>query len=107
MVDKAFVKEAVKKQNMTLIDIRSREELSEGMIPTAHSIPLGELHAALQLEPTQFEKRYGFPLPKKTDELIFYCQMGGRANRGASVASGLGYEKVHVYKGSYNNWCQS
>ena len=57
-------------EKYTLIDVREREELEHGMIPTAFNVPLSELHEALNMSPEDFKSLYGFDLPSKEGRVI-------------------------------------
>lgn len=48
---------------------------------------------ALNLKDEEFNTLFNRKKPSKSDEVIFSCLLGGRAQRGANVAVGLGYEK--------------
>lgn len=101
----------------TLIDVRSLDELKRtGVIPTSINIPrkfcrirnfpkskskpsslfssaVAEVVDALNLSDDQFKEKYDRTKPSKTSEVIFSCQLGGRAGRAAAAAVDLGYEK--------------
>jgi len=90
------------KEAYVLIDIRYEPELSYGMIPTAHHIPLPEIGEALQLSSSAFTKKYGFSVDKKV-KLIFYCRTGSRSQQATQIALQLGYNASN-YKGSIKEW---
>ena len=58
----------------------------------------------LALSPADFEARYGYPLPAKSDALVTHCMKGGRAGKAADALKAAGYTDVKVYQGSYNDW---
>jgi rhodanese-related sulfurtransferase len=48
---------------------------------------------ALNLNDEEFNTQFNRKKPAKNDEVIFSCLVGGRAQKGATVAVGLGFEK--------------
>ncbi|KAG5669947.1 hypothetical protein PVAND_000236 [Polypedilum vanderplanki] len=90
-----------------LIDVREPNELKEtGQIPTSINIPLGQLEDELKLSDSEFQAKYQRNKPNPSDELIFHCKLGGRAQKAAEAAIGLGFTNVKNYKGSWTDWAQ-
>lgn len=48
---------------------------------------------ALKLDSKKFNELYDREKPGLDDEIIFSCLLGGRAQKGATIAVGLGYKK--------------
>ncbi len=92
------------KEEYVLIDVREKEELSYGMLPTAHNIPLHELEYALDLVPEDFQKKYRFKKPEKEEKVIFYCRTGGRSSMATAFAEEHGYIHAMNYAGSIYDW---
>ncbi|KAG0238049.1 hypothetical protein BGW42_007603 [Actinomortierella wolfii] len=88
-------------KNYVLIDVREPGEVAQGVIPTSHHIPVGNLQEALTLEPKEFEARFGFKKFDKDDEVIFYCRSGRRSGIAFETAKSLGYNGVRNYAGSW------
>ncbi len=76
-----------------LIDVRSRDEAADGIIQGANVIPRGTL-----------EWRLAALHPNKTAPITFYCAAGSRSAMAASVAKGMGYERVRSIKGGFAAW---
>ena len=96
---------AVRDLKMVLIDVREPSETVEGTIPTARLIPLAEVSDALTRTPPEaFKKRYGFARPEFSDEIVFYCRSGKRADMACALADRNGYLNVVNYAGSYLDW---
>lgn len=93
------------KVDYLLIDVRNKDELIHGMIPTAKNIPLPEVEHALDLTPEAFEKKYHFKKPTKQDSLIFHCRSGGRSQQAAMIAENRGYQAKN-YAGSIWEWSE-
>lgn len=51
-----------------------------------------------------FELEFGFKMPQRqSDSLLFYCKLGGRAQKACSIAKSLGYQTI-CYPGSWIEW---
>ncbi len=87
-----------------LVDVREKDELVHGMIPTAQHLPLSQLKEAVSLAPTVFFSRYGFILPKD-EQVIVYCRSGSRSGKAASYLCSLGYPAKN-FKGSVLAWSE-
>ncbi|XP_053684047.1 rhodanese domain-containing protein CG4456-like isoform X2 [Sabethes cyaneus] len=88
-----------------LIDVRGADELAEtGQIPTSINIPLPTVEQALQLSDDEFKAKYGRTKPNPETEVIFHCKLGGRAQKAADMATGLGFKNARNYKGSWTEW---
>lgn len=92
------------KQEYRLIDVRERDEMAYGKIPTSVNIPLSELTVAFELSPKQCEERYGVAL-KKGERIIFYCRSGSRSQRATDYARSLGFSAEN-FKGSILSWSE-
>lgn len=92
-------------EKYTLIDVRERDELQHGMIPTAGNVPLSELHEALNMSAEDFKSHYGFDLPSKEERVIFHCRTGGRSAQAAEYAETLGFNAEN-YAGSIWEWAE-
>ena len=73
--------------NSVLIDVRSRQEYSEGHLPASSNIPLYEIE-------TQSVK-----LPKnKQNTIIVYCASGYRSRQAKEKLENMGYTNVYSLK---------
>ncbi|KAG0345504.1 hypothetical protein BG004_003668 [Podila humilis] len=90
--------------NPPLIDVRDYEECKNGIIPTAHVIPLSAFDDALAKDPETFKAEYGFSKFDKTDEVVIYCRSGRRSNLAFQQAKAQGYARVRNYPGSWNEY---
>lgn len=86
-----------------LIDVRERDELKHGVIPTSKNIPLSEFKKALLMSENEFIMKYNFEKPLKSELLIVYCRTGVRACEASKIAISLGYGAV-CYKESIWGW---
>ncbi|XP_028272881.1 thiosulfate:glutathione sulfurtransferase isoform X2 [Parambassis ranga] len=96
-----------KKQDLILIDVRTREEVAKGQIPGSINIPLDTVEAALIMHPEDFKAKYGINKPPlDAPELVFHCQMGKRGVAATSKAHELGYINACNYTGGYKEWSE-
>ena len=93
-------------KEIVLVDVREPFELSNGMIPTAHPIPLGQLPVALELPPSEFQKRFGFVKPSKSDRIVFYCRTGNRSTVATRMAQSKGFNAFN-FAGSVLEWSKA
>lgn len=94
-----------------LIDVREPGELLQtGRIPTAKSVPISSAPDAFFMNEEDFEVKFGFPRPKESDEVIFYCKAGVRSRQAALLAGQarpLFGGKIGNYSGSWLDWEQN
>lgn len=79
--------------NLTIVDVREREEFVQGHIPGAVFIPRGYLE--LQVEQHQ---------PNRQATLVVYCAGGVRSILAARNLQEMGYEDVISLTGGFNGW---
>lgn len=77
-----------------MIDVREPDEVIQGSIPSSVNIPLSVLPGALQMKKEEFEEKFGFAKPGRTQEIIFYCRSGVRAATAGEIARKNKYEKL-------------
>lgn len=80
-------------EDLTVVDIREREEFVQGYIPDAIFIPRG--HLELQIEQHQ---------PDREKPVVVYCAGGVRSALAARNLKEMGYEKVISLIGGFNGW---
>lgn len=56
------------------------------------------------MEGDAFKLRYGFDKPAPDAALVTSCKIGGRANKAGQALMALGYSRVQIYSGSFNDW---
>jgi rhodanese-related sulfurtransferase len=89
----------------TVLDIRRHDERSlYGTIPGTHHVPTDQLPAALQMEPEQWKRLYGFPKPQKEENIVMQCRTNRRAAWAAQLASDAGYGNCLVYRQGVYGW---
>ena len=76
------VKRFKETEGAVLLDVRTREEYSQGRIPGSINIPVQEMKKAESL------------LPEKETPLFVYCLSGGRSGQAVSMLKSMGYRNV-------------
>lgn len=81
-------------ENATVLDVRTDEECSEGIIPNAIQIDI--------------YKGQGFldevEVLDKTKTYFVYCRSGGRSAQACAVMNQLGFENTYNLMGGFTNW---
>ncbi|XP_053316814.1 thiosulfate sulfurtransferase/rhodanese-like domain-containing protein 3 [Spea bombifrons] len=99
------LKDLLADESVVLIDVREPWEVKEyGIIKGSINIPLGDLTAALQMSPNEFQEKYQKNIPDKSSKLVFSCLAGIRSERALGVASSLGFSSIHNYGGGFEDW---
>ncbi|XP_050704750.1 rhodanese domain-containing protein CG4456-like [Eriocheir sinensis] len=93
-------------KEVTLVDVRTREEVREqGQLP-GH-VPVQELEEALQLPEDTFQKKYGFPRPAPGDaSLVITCRSGRRVGVADGILKTKGFNSHKLYRGSFLEWTE-
>lgn len=80
-------------KNFHLIDVRDKEEFTEGHLPLAHHMSRGMIELLIhQL------------VSGKDQEIILYCGSGNRSVLAAESLQKMGYSNVHSMSGGYKGW---
>lgn len=82
----------LKEPNVVLIDVRTNEELAEGMIKDA-----------MQIDYTSKEFKSNLLKLDKTKTYLLYCAVGGRSNQGVKILTEQGI-KAYNLKGGITAW---
>lgn len=81
-------------KNAILLDVRTEDECSEGIIPNALQIDI--------------YKGQGFidevEILDKTKTFFVYCRSGGRSAQACAVMNQLGFENTYNLEGGFTNW---
>lgn len=82
--------------NVTLIDVRDKEEYQKGCIPGAIHLSRGML-----------EVKIVQMIPNKATEIVLYCGGGNRSALAADNLKKMGYTNVISMNDGYKGWLQS
>jgi len=77
--------------DVVLVDVRTDQEISRGVIPGARHIPLHLLTA-------RFEEI------DRSCAVVFYCQSGARSAQASAFLSAKGWREVYNLAGGMNAW---
>ena len=78
-----------------VLDVRTEGEFSEGYIPRAINMEIGEMSEE-EIEKLDKEKTY-----------LLYCRSGGRSSRAAQMLDFLGFKNVYNLEGGYMEWVKT
>lgn len=70
-----------------LVDVRSPQEFNEGHLNGAINIPEYEIRKRIRNE-----------IPKLNQQIVLYCQYGGRSQDALNIMTRIGYNNVYVLK---------
>jgi len=77
-----------------ILDVRTPEEVSEGMIPNANNIDIHKGQGFIdEIEKLDKSKNY-----------YVYCKSGGRSAQACSVMSQMGFENTFNLEGGFSEW---
>lgn len=85
-------KEMIKKENVKILDVRTKVEWNIGHHPDAIHIPNGDIT----------KKKINKYFNKK-DKIIVYCNTGQRARQASEKLKSYGYENVYYIAGTYKS----
>jgi len=77
----------------TVLDVRTNQEVSTGMIESAQHINV--LDADFETKVKDLDK---------TKPVYVYCKSGGRSNRAAKQMQALGFEQIYDLQGGMTAW---
>ena len=85
--------ELLKDPNVQLVDVRTPEEVSEGIINGANHINFFD---------ADFETQIG--KLDKTKPIAIYCRSGSRSGQAVAKLTNLGFKKTYDISGGFNGW---
>lgn len=81
-------------ENAQVLDVRTHEEVKEGMIPGAIQLDI--------YQPQQFID--GLERLDKSKTYFVYCRVGGRSAQACAIMNQMGFEKAYNLIGGFKNW---
>ncbi|ORY07507.1 Rhodanese-like protein [Basidiobolus meristosporus CBS 931.73] len=88
-------------RDVTLIDVRGKEEFLQGSIPTSVNLPLDELENTVHLPAEDFFQTYQFEQPKPHSKIVLTCRSGRRSALAHQKLLEAGFVSVLNYPGSW------
>jgi len=95
-VNAAQLKELMASQPGIILDVRTPEEVAEGVIP-------GAIH--INIYDDDFKERIAQLDASKP--IYAYCKMGGRSAKAAKQLVAAGFQQVYNLKGGYTGWTKA
>lgn len=86
--------EAIKENNVQLLDVRTPKEYAEGHITDAKLLNYFEKDAF---------RKYASKLDKEKP-VYLYCRSGNRSQKASKILADMGFTKIYDLKGGYMNW---
>lgn len=80
--------------NAIIIDVRTNDECSEGMIPNAIKNDIYNPQSFL----------YSLEQLDKTKNYYVYCKSGGRSSQACGIMNQMGFETTYNLEGGFMNW---
>jgi len=94
LTQQEWVSELATDNNAVILDVRTPEEVAEGIIPNAIHIDIfkgqGFVDEVQQLD--------------KTKTYFVYCKAGGRSGQACNVMNQLGFKKAYNLLGGFSEW---
>ncbi len=90
-IDPLRLQEMQEHGDFVLVDVRTEQEISRGVIPGASHIPL-------HLLPARFGEI------DSARAVVFYCQSGARSAQACAFLSGRGWREVYNLEGGMSAW---
>ena len=87
-------KDAIMKEEIQLVDVRTPEEYQAGYIKDAVNIDFYE----------QEKFREAFEEFDKNKPIYLYCRSGGRSHKAANMLVEMGFKEIYDLEGGYLNW---
>lgn len=85
--------EALIKNDVQLIDVRTKEEFNESHLAKSHNIDIND--GSWESEVMKLDKQ---------KPVLVYCQSGGRSSNAASALADLGFTKIYNLEGGIMKW---
>ena len=90
---KAFQKKAAETKDAVILDVRTKGEIDQGIIPGAKNI---------DYKGDNFEEQIGKLDKNKT--YFVYCKAGGRSSKTIDIMKSLGFTKLYELDGGMDAW---
>lgn len=89
-----WISQLEKDDNAVILDVRTAEECSEGIIPGAINIDIFKGQGFV----------YEVDALEKTKNYYVYCKAGGRSSQACNIMNQLGFEKTFNLMGGFMEW---
>ena len=92
-INKEEVHDLIEKSSISIIDLRTNKEFSQGSIKYSYNIDFQKREFIDNLNELDKEKEY-----------IIYCMSGNRSEKASLIMKSLGFKIIYHYKKGYNDW---
>jgi rhodanese-related sulfurtransferase len=89
----AFEKLIAATPNLQLVDVRTLQETTKGIIPNAQILDYNDPNFKINIGKLD-----------KTRPIAVYCAAGGRSSGAAEILKGLGFTEVYDLSGGFRAW---
>lgn len=93
---KAFREQSAKESNAVILDVRTPEEVKQGILPGAQVLNFRASDFAERLRGLDKDKTY-----------FVYCKGGVRSSRTVELMQQSGFKHVHELKDGYDGWVKA
>ncbi len=91
---KDWTKQLEEDNNSVVLDVRTQEEVNEGIIPEAIHVDIYKGQGFIyEIEKLDKSKNY-----------YVYCRSGGRSAQACSIMNQLGFKNAYNLVGGFNEW---
>jgi len=98
---------ALVSEDVLVVDVRQPKELaSDGAIPGAVNIPLGQVAEVFSLSPDKWESLVGRAAPQSDSLIIFSCLAGIRSHKAQVKITELGFSNTSNFTGGWAEWAE-
>lgn len=95
-LDQETALKKIKAKEVIVLDVRTKDEFSQGRVPGAINIPHSELEARIA-EISQY----------KDQSVLVYCRSGRRAGIAEPILSNHGFKQLYHLKGDMLEWSKN
>jgi len=96
---------ALASEDVLVVDVRQPKELaSDGAIPGAVNIPLGQVAEVFSMSPDKWESLVGRAAPQSDSPIIFSCLAGIRSHKAQVKVTELGFSNTSNFTGGWAEW---
>lgn len=89
-----WARQIKEEENAEILDVRTDEEVEEGMIPNARHIDIHKGQGFID----EVEKL------DKSKKHYVYCRSGARSGQACQIMDSLGFEDTYNLEGGFMNW---
>ncbi|RAV98117.1 rhodanese-like domain-containing protein [Pseudochryseolinea flava] len=93
LAPKDFQKKAAETKDVVILDVRTKEEVDQGVIPGAINVDFKSENFQEQISKLDKNKTY-----------LLYCKGGVRSSKSVDIMKSLGFKKLYDLEGGIDAW---